>query len=59
MTADSRDTPAARPPESGWSKARHPHDRGAPRTWVPAVDDGDAPRARRRGAESHIVRGED
>ncbi|MEZ7002588.1 hypothetical protein [Streptomyces sp. AD55] len=62
-----RPEPAPSPPETGWSQARARRGRGAPRTWLPAVDDGtwtpaaddDRLRVTLPGAESHIVRGED
>ncbi|MET9777270.1 hypothetical protein ABZ023_23875 [Streptomyces sp. NPDC006367] len=59
MTADTSEKPAVRRPETGWSRARRLRGKGAPRTWVPAVEDGDTPHAPRAGQESNIVRGED
>ncbi|GAA4789305.1 hypothetical protein [Streptomyces ziwulingensis] len=57
MTTDLSDKPVR--PETGWSQARRLRGRGAPRTWVPALDDPAAARTRGPGPESHIVRGED
>ncbi|GHB65781.1 hypothetical protein GCM10010377_65720 [Streptomyces viridiviolaceus] len=60
MTTDTSDKPTARRLETGWSEARRMRHEGAlPRTWVPAVEDGSAPRGPHAGLESNIVRGED
>jgi hypothetical protein len=59
VTTDTRDQPAARSPETGWSEARRRRAEGAPRTWIPAVEDNGGARAPRPVAESNIVRGED
>ncbi|MEU5366802.1 hypothetical protein ABZ354_25585 [Streptomyces sp. NPDC005925] len=45
--------------ETGWSRARRPRGENAPRTWIPAVADRDAPRAAGAAPEGNIVRGED
>ncbi|MEV5551311.1 hypothetical protein AB0L35_35155 [Streptomyces sp. NPDC052309] len=59
MTTDTTDEPTVRSHETGWSRARRPRAESAPRTWVPAVEDGTTPRGPHTGPESHIVRGED
>ncbi|WP_395574815.1 hypothetical protein [Streptomyces sp. BK79] len=60
MTPDTREKPAVRRLETGWSKARRQRGRGgAMRTWIPAVEDGGATPAPQAGQESNIVRGED
>jgi hypothetical protein len=59
VIADTSDKPAVRRQETGWSQARRLRSKGAMRTWVPAVEDGDLPRAPQAGQESNIVRGED
>jgi hypothetical protein len=51
--------PAARRPETGWSKARRLRGRAAPRTCLPAVEDRAASGATRSAPEWNIVRGED
>ncbi|MBQ0826290.1 hypothetical protein [Streptomyces tagetis] len=66
-SAARRAQPVVRPPETGWSQARGRLGGGAPRIWLPAVEDGtwtpaaddDRLRVTLPGAESHIVRGED
>ncbi|MER7720958.1 hypothetical protein ABTX99_29170 [Streptomyces flaveolus] len=59
MIADTSEKPVVRRLETGWSQARRLRSKGAMRTWVPAVEDGDLPRASQAGQESNIVRGED
>jgi hypothetical protein len=59
VTTDTGDKPAARRPETGWSTARRLRGHVAPRTWIPAVEDGDPPRTPQPGPDPHIVRGED
>ncbi|MBD0420188.1 hypothetical protein H0H10_13580 [Streptomyces sp. TRM S81-3] len=59
MTTDTTDEPTVRSQESGRPKARRTRAESAPRTWVPAVEDGTTPRGPHAGPESHIVRGED
>ncbi|MFE1028965.1 hypothetical protein ACFW5I_31095 [Streptomyces sp. NPDC058818] len=59
MTTDTSEKPVVRRLETGWSKARRLRSRGAMRTWIPAVEDGNAARAPQWGQESNIVRGED
>ncbi|MEU9592766.1 hypothetical protein ACGF7W_28700 [Streptomyces sp. NPDC048219] len=59
MSADTSEKPVVRRLETGWSTARRLRSKGAVRTWIPAVEDGDLPRASRTGQESNIVRGED
>jgi hypothetical protein len=59
VIADTSEKPVVRRLETGWSQARRLRSKGAMRTWVPAVEDGDRPRASQAGQESNIVRGED
>ncbi|MDT0612609.1 hypothetical protein [Streptomyces lancefieldiae] len=59
MTTDAGRKPVVRRLETGWSKARRLRSRGAMRTWIPAVEDGNVARAPQSGQESNIVRGED
>ncbi|MEV7796028.1 hypothetical protein [Streptomyces sp. NPDC087512] len=59
MTADTSEKPVVRRLETGWSTARRLRAKGAVRTWVPAVEDGDGPRVPQAGQDSNIVRGED
>ncbi|MEU3663567.1 hypothetical protein AB0E77_28070 [Streptomyces sp. NPDC032940] len=59
MSADTSEKPVVRRLETGWSQARRLRGKGAVRTWVPAVEDGDVPRTPQTGQESNIVRGDD
>nr|WP_217143563.1 hypothetical protein [Streptomyces sp. AC627_RSS907] len=61
MTTDVGEKPVVHRLETGWSKARRLRGRDGMRmrTWIPAVEDGDAARSPQPAQESNIVRGED
>ncbi|MFV0132250.1 hypothetical protein ACLGIH_03115 [Streptomyces sp. HMX87] len=59
VITDASEKPVARRPETGWSEARRLRGKSVLRTWVPAVEDGSAPRTARPEPEPNIVRGED
>ncbi|GAA3309344.1 hypothetical protein [Streptomyces cinereospinus] len=59
MTTSTSDEPVVRRPETGWSTARRLRLRSELRTWLPAVESPDGPRAPHSAPEGNIVRGED
>ncbi|MER5600519.1 hypothetical protein [Streptomyces sp. NPDC002265] len=54
--ANTLESAAGRPSETGWARARRLRDRPVVRTCVPAVDDA---AVRQPGPDGNIVRGED
>ncbi|MEV5319606.1 hypothetical protein AB0K92_18450 [Streptomyces sp. NPDC052687] len=59
MTTSTSDEPAARRPETGWSRARRLREKPALRTCLAPVEDPDSPHAPHTASEWNIVRGED
>ena len=58
MTPQTVEKPAARRPETGWSRARRLHGKGDLRTCLPAIEDRAATTTASTG-EGNIFRGED
>ncbi|MFE1443568.1 hypothetical protein [Streptomyces sp. NPDC058739] len=57
MTGEASITTVARPPETGWARARRLRGQSI-RTCVRAIADGNAAQPR-QGADANVVRGED
>ncbi|MET9788556.1 hypothetical protein [Streptomyces canus] len=58
MTSQTVEQPAARRPETGWSRTRRLHGEGDLRTCLPAIEDRGATTTVSTG-EGNIFRGED
>ncbi|MFE2582668.1 hypothetical protein [Streptomyces sp. NPDC059378] len=57
--ANTLESAAGRPSETGWARARRLRGRPVVRTCVPAVDDLGGAAVRQPGPDGNIVRGED